>query len=123
MGREALGRCFVVGMSSGKSLCVAVSLMFVGVPAASAFCSSPSAPGSYRKPTSPTEPQTPYCVNKYARTHTCSDWEIDNYNRAIDRYNDELKRYREAVKEYVDDLIEYADEAEEYALCEMNSLD
>lgn len=87
------------------------------------YCSAPSAPNNYSKPSLPTEPSTPYCVNKYARTHTCSDWEISNYEREIDQYNDDLQDYQSDVETYINKLVAYAEDAEEYALCEIKSLD
>lgn len=86
------------------------------------YCSEPSAPGSYSKPTPPSEPNTPYCVNTYSNTHTCSDWEIRNYNNAIENYNRELKSYQREVKDYIRKLESYVDDAIEYANCEIKSL-
>ncbi|MEX1250334.1 MAG: hypothetical protein WEA77_03975 [Hyphomonas sp.] len=62
-------------------------------------------------------------MNKPARTHTCSDWEISNCNRKIERRKDNAENYRCRVNAHINDLVAYAEEAEEYALCEMESLD
>ena len=43
-----------------------------------AFCSAPSVP--FGGP--PTKPTTPYCVNTFSNTHTCSDWEINSLRQA-----------------------------------------
>ena len=58
----------------------------------------------------------PYCVNEYTHTHTCSDWEIDNYYSELESYNYD-------VQSYIQQLNEYIDEAVEYAQCEVNSLE
>ena len=42
--------------------------------AAKAFCMEPSAPG-YR----PDKPSVPCFVNEFAGTHTCDEWEINDY--------------------------------------------
>jgi hypothetical protein len=93
-----------------KTLIIAViGLLFTTN--AMAFCSEPSAP--WGKPSKPT---VPYCVNEYTNTHTCSDWEIDNY------YSD-LESYSYDVQSYIRQLNDYIDEAVEYAQCEVNSLE
>ena len=87
-----------------------------------AFCSEPSAPrfsGSYK----PDEPRVPFCVNKYANTHTCSDWEIDSYNRDVESYNDDLRRYQQAVQTFVDDLNAYVSDAVEFAKCSVREVE
>ena len=58
----------------------------------------------------------PYCVNEYTNTHTCSDWELDNYYSELESYNYD-------VQSYIRQLNEYIDEAVEYAQCEVNSLE
>ncbi|MDC0563950.1 hypothetical protein OAP51_04050 [Alphaproteobacteria bacterium] len=78
---------------------------------AMAFCSEPSAPWG-----KPVKPSVPYCVNEWDRTHTCDDWEIDNYNAALESYNYE-------VQSYIRQLNDYIDEAAEYAQCEVNNLE
>ena len=79
--------------------------------AATAFCIEPSAPG-YR----PDKPSVPWCVNEFAGTHTCDEWEINDYYAAIDRYNSE-------VSDYVNQLNLYIDEAVAYAQCEVANLE
>ena len=75
-----------------------------------AYCMEPSAP--YSKPDKPT---VPFCVNEWAGTHTCSDWEIESYYSDIRNYNYE-------VESYVNDLQNYLYDAEDYVRCEINSL-
>ena len=95
---------------SRSSLWPAVVLAMLANPAL-AYCSQPSPP--YSKPSPPT---TPYCVNTWDNTHTCDDWEIDNYNQAI-------RSYRREIDSYVAELQGYVDAAVEYAKCEINALE
>ena len=85
-----------------------------------AFCREPSAPSFMES--EPSEPTTPFCVNTYSKTHTCSEWVIDSYNRDVESYNQDIRRYRSAVKTYIDQLNEYLDEAYRYAECEARRL-
>ncbi|WP_043888131.1 hypothetical protein [Methylophaga thiooxydans] len=75
-----------------------------------AFCIEPSAPFS-----KPNKPSTPYCVNEWANTHTCDQWEIDSYNSEVEAYNRD-------VEMYINDLELYVAEASDYARCEIDSL-
>lgn len=88
-----------------------------------AYCSEPSPPGKYGKPDKPDPPSKPYCANTYNGSHTCSDWEIRNYNSEIETYNSKMETYQRDVKEYVRKLKSYIGDAEEYAVCEVRSLD
>ena len=74
------------------------------------FCYEPSPPWS-----KPSKPTVPWCVDEWTNTHTCSDWEIDNYNYEVQNYNS-------AVQNYIYDLQNYLYEAEDYVNCEINSL-
>ena len=74
------------------------------------FCYEPSPPWS-----KPSKPIVPWCVNEWTNTHTCSDWEIDNYNYEVQNYNYE-------VQNYIYELQNYLYEAEDYVNCEINSL-
>ena len=76
-----------------------------------AYCMEPSAP--YSKPDKPT---VPFCVNEWAGTHTCSDWEIDDYNS-------QLRSYEYDVESYINQLNNYIDEAVAYAQCEVSNLE
>lgn len=78
---------------------------------AKAYCTEPSAP--YYKPE---KPLVPWCVNEYAGTHTCDEWEIDNYYDSINNYKTE-------VDDYIAQLNAYIDEAVEYAQCEVANLE
>ena len=74
------------------------------------FCYEPSPPWS-----KPSKPMVPWYVDEWTNTHTCSDWEIDNYNYEVQNYNSE-------VQNYIYDLQNYLYEAEDYVNCEINSL-
>ncbi len=84
------------------------------------YCFEPSAPrfSGYK----PTEPHTPFCINKFSNSHTCSEWEIDSYNREVESYNSQLRTYQWAVDSYVDDLNTYVDDAVTYAKWEISDL-
>ncbi len=88
-----------------------LALFTLGANPALAFCSQPQPP--YSKPT---PPNTPYCVNKFNNTHTCDDWEIDSYNRAV-------RSYRSGVEQYVSELQGYVEGAVAYAKCEIAELE
>ena len=74
------------------------------------FCYEPSPPWL-----KPSKPIVPWCVDEWTNTHTCSDWEIDNYNYSVQNYNYE-------VQNYIYELQNYLYEAEDYVNCEINSL-
>ena len=76
-----------------------------------AFCSAPSVP--FGGP--PTKPTTPYCVNTFSNTHTCSDWEINSYNN-------DLRNYQNEVEYFVNDLNSYLNQAQDYVNCEIRNL-
>ena len=74
------------------------------------FCYEPSPPWS-----KPSKPMVPWCVDEWTNTHTCNDWEIDNYNYEVQNYNYD-------VQNYIYELQNYLYEAEDYVNCEINSL-
>ena len=78
---------------------------------AEAYCMEPSAP-NFR----PEKPLVPWCVNEYAGTHTCSEWEINDYYSSVSYYKSE-------VNNYIAQLNAYIDEAVEYAQCEVANLE
>ena len=87
------------------------SILFLFVPQILlSFCYEPSPPWS-----KPSKPMVPWCVDEWTNTHTCSDWEIDNYNYEVQNYNYE-------VQSYIYELQNYLYEAEDYVNCEINSL-
>tara|TARA_B110000503_G_scaffold40753_1_gene66963 strand:- start:597 stop:920 length:324 start_codon:yes stop_codon:yes gene_type:complete len=91
--------------------------------AAYSYCSAPSAPSTIFSPTKPTKPSVPYCANEYARTHTCDEWTISNYNNEIQSYNSAIQSYKYEVDSYIRSLQVYVDEARQYAECEIRNLD
>jgi hypothetical protein len=97
-------------LTSIHAALVPVFLLLTVVQSA-AYCSEPSAP--YSKPIKPT---VPYCVDRYAKTHTCDSWEIDSYNSAISSFNYDYDRYVRALKTYLDEAVEYAQ-------CELKKLE
>jgi hypothetical protein len=88
-----------------------------------AYCSTPSppdTPGSYHRPT---KPSVPYCVNTFNNTHTCDDWEIENYKAELRRYRSEIYDYVRKQKNYVSEAESYYSEVVSYAQCEVRSLE
>lgn len=86
------------------------------------YCSEPSTPRYYGS-TKPSPPDKPYCVNEYSKTHTCDDWEIDNYNQEIENYNSDIRSYHDAVEEYARKLNSYVEEAVAYAKCSIKQVE
>jgi len=84
------------------------------------FCTAPSAPSFYQ--TKPIEPREPYCVNKYAMTHNCSDWEISRYESELATYKSSMSSYVWAANRYIDELNEYVKKAKNFAVCEADAL-
>lgn len=78
-------------------------------------CFPPSVP--YGKPRKPEPPDKPWC----ASSKTCTQSDIDQYNRAVDRYNDDLRRFRVEVQNYKQRLEAYLRDAERFAQCELDS--
>lgn len=101
-------------------IALAVAVVATTTVEAVAYCSEPSAPSFYGS--KPTEPYKPFCINEFSNTHTCSEWEIDSYNRDVDLYNSQLRSYQMAVSRYIDELNDYVREAVEYAECEVADL-
>lgn len=103
-----------------KRLVVGGVIALVLSTSAFGYCMEPMTPrfSGYK----PTEPNTPFCINKLSNTHTCSEWEIDSYNREVESYNSQLRTYQWAVDSYVDQLNAYVDDAVAYAKCEISDL-
>lgn len=106
-----------------KTIKLAILFLFISPNMAFAFCFEPSAPSAPSIFWKPQKPNTPYCVNTFTNTHTCSDWEIDSYNREVERYNSEIEDYVFKLQQYVNEAIEFANAADAYARCEINNLD
>ena len=86
------------------SLIIFFLILFLPINANS-FCSSPSDPGFLRT----LEPSIPYCVNEWNNTHTCEQWEIENYNSQLTNYNNEVDSYIGELNRYVRDASSYAE--------------
>ena len=70
------------------------------------FCYAPTAPSNWDRPTKPTKPMVPFCVNEWNNTHTCDDWTINSYNNDVEYYNSQLlilKQYQ-VFDDYIDIL-------------------
>lgn len=86
------------------------------------YCSEPSPPNTFLKPTKPTKPFVPSCVNEFMGTHTCDSWTISNYNSEVEMYNSNLQSYKYEVQNYISELQRYVEDAREYANCEISNL-
>ncbi len=71
----------------------------------------PSAPSSYSRP------DAPFCLSDYSYTgtHSCGEWELNNYFNEVDNYINELNDYIEDANRFAADAIAYAIEAREFA--------
>ena len=107
--------------------CIALFIIFISFfifPAhLLAYCSTPThpePPSSYQRPT---KPSTPYCVNTFSNTHTCSQWEIDSYNSDLEKYRYDIEDYIRKLKNYVSEASSFVNETVSYANCEIRNLD
>ena len=98
--------------SINKSFILLTAFLLPIASSALSFCMEPSV--SFLM--TPYKPEAPYCVNLYTNTHTCDDWEINNYY-------DELDNYRFEVNQFIEALNNYVDEASEYARCRANEIE
>ena len=57
----------------------------------------------------PIKPSTPWCVNEWNNTHTCDDWEIEQYYFDLENYQHEADRFVRKLNKYVEDAVEYAE--------------
>lgn len=76
-----------------------------------AYCSEPSTPFGR-----PYKPNTPYCINEFSKTHTCDEWEFNNY------VND-MENYRFEVENYIRELNNYLQDARDFVECEVRALE
>lgn len=100
---------------------ILVLFAFLLSPVANAYCFSPSfyvtppdEPGTWHKPT------PPICMTgyKYSGTHTCSEWEIENYVTDLEDYLRKLSEYKDELNTFADEVVNFLDEAYQYADCE-----
>ena len=71
---------------------------------ARAFCSEPSAPD----PPWSGPPSTPYCFNEWDKTHTCDNWEIENWIDEINSYIDEMVTYANEANDFASGAVDFA---------------
>ena len=90
-----------MGKSQMRPFMPVLFLMFFSQNAL-AYCYEPSAP--YNKPQ---KPYVPYCVNEWAGTHSCDDWEINNYYAELESYNYEVQSYINQLNKYIEEAVEY----------------
>ena len=105
-----------------KSFIFAIAIA-VTASEAGAFCYEPSAPDAPSTFIRPSKPSTPYCVNEYARTHTCDDWEFNSWRSALEQYQNEVEDYIQKLRNYANEASDFASEVVEYAKCEIRNLD
>ena len=87
------------------------------------FCYAPTAPSNWDRPTKPTKPMVPFCVNEWNNTHTCDDWTITSYNNDLQNYRYDVENYQRELQYYVDEAQRFVNDAYEYANCEIRNLD
>lgn len=106
-----------------KHILALVLVLALALPTvASAFCTAPLAPTPPVTWNKPTKPSVPYCINEYARTHTCSDWEIESYRSDMNRFRNEVSDYIAELQRYISAVNLYADQAVSYAVCEADDV-
>ena len=102
------------------------SLLFIAMMAmtgqAHAFCSNPSfmdsapsAPGSYERP------DMPVCLKD--RDRTCTDYEMNSYEREIQSYIGKLNDYASKAVDFANEARDYAEKAKSYAECEVGDME
>ncbi|MCT4332777.1 hypothetical protein MU516_07835 [Paracoccus sp. YLB-12] len=71
----------------------------------------PGAPSKYQKP------DVPYCLSSYSYSgsHTCEDYELDQYFNEVNEYIDDLNDFYEEAVEFAEEARAYAEQAAEFA--------
>ena len=102
-----------------KKLIPLILVLFAGN--SGALCFDPSAPS---KPwgSAPMKPSVPYCVNEWNNTHTCDDWEINNYMSNVENYNYEVQDWVNKLRQFAQQAEQYYGEVINYVNCEINDL-
>ena len=98
----------------GIIVAIGIAVLAAGVAAPTLACTPPSPP--YDKPRKPVPPTKPWC----AGSRTCSQYQVDDYNRQVDRYNEDLRRFEQKVGDYRRRLEDYLRDAKSYAQCELD---
>lgn len=104
-------------------LMICIGLLAMSESSAHAFCTPPSTSYSYTKPTKPSEPTKPFCINGLMGTHSCDDFTISRYNNEVDSYNEKIRTYNQQRETYILEIESYLMRAKNYATCELDSLD
>jgi hypothetical protein len=104
----------------GRSLAAALMGLTLLPAAAHAqfYCSAPSAPSTFSRPTKPDAPRKPFCD----AMRNCQQYEVDLYNEQLRRYRRESSQYVEEAKDYIARLKRYVDDANAYAECEAKAV-
>ncbi|WAT16901.1 hypothetical protein OZN62_08100 [Aurantiacibacter sp. MUD11] len=89
---------FKLLVTAALAFAAGVSVPAIEANAQFSFCSQPLAPSTYL-----TKPRTPFC----ATTRSCSQWEVDSYQRQVDDYFRALRRYANEVDDYYNDAQRY----------------
>lgn len=109
---------------AGASLACLLSAVAVAQeaePAASISCPTAVAP-VIERPTKPTRPPLPSCVNEARGTHTCRGAVLRDYEAAMTRYEGQFNAYVSSVNGYLAKLEPYTREAVAYAECERRTV-
>jgi hypothetical protein len=108
-----------------NSLLAACLLLLITTCAAAAFCSEPSPP--LRPPNAPSgfeKPNTPFCLSgyRYTRSHSCDEWELNNYIKDINEYIEKLNNYVSEANTFAINAADFAQSASRYAKCERDEV-
>ena len=87
-----------------KKFTIFIALSCFSPSNALAWCDEPSTPMR-----TPIKPNAPWCVNEWNNTHTCDDWEIEQYYFDLENYQHEADRFVRQLNKYVEDAVEYAE--------------
>ena len=103
-----------------KKFLIILSFFFI-YKKAFTWCSEPYIPNPPSTLYKPTKPSTPYCINEVMKTHTCDEWEINNYYNQIDSYNSEVRDYIFELELYLSNIKRLYNDAIKYVECEVES--
>lgn len=117
--KKYFGRTFKIGLIF---FAVWALILFLGDKAL-AYCSDPSPPDKPYTSYRPVKPSLPYCADTYSNTHTCDQWEVDNYNDEIEQYNYDVEEYIRKLNNYINEANDFLSEVVDYGKCEVRNLD
>jgi hypothetical protein len=87
-------------------------------PVVEAAACSAATPPEIMRPTKPTRPLLPRCVNEARGTHNCRGNVLRDYEASMTRYEGEFNAYVDSVNGYIRRLEAYTLDAVAYAECE-----